>query len=74
MMLTLSSYVRRCKRALRRSKWRLKNKSFRAHFRCLRCRKDFEGRITFKKCYDHVEIIKKTAELPPREKAKPTAK
>ena len=56
------------RRALRCSKWRLKNKSFRAHFRCVKCRKDFEGRIVFKRCYDHVDIIKKTAELPKKEK------
>lgn len=62
------------KRALRRSKWRLKNKSFRANFRCLRCRKDFEGRVTFKKHYDHVEVIKKTAELPQKEKQKQSVK
>ncbi len=55
------------KRALRRSKWRLKNRSFRANFRCIRCRKDFEGRIVFKRYYDHVEVIKKTAELPQKE-------
>lgn len=55
------------RRALRRSKWRLKNRSFRANFRCLRCGKDFEGRIVFKRCYDHVEVIKKTAEIPPKE-------
>ena len=58
------------KRALRRSKWRLKNRSFRANFRCLRCHKDFEGRIVFKKCYDHVEIVKKTAQLPVKDKTK----
>ena len=56
------------KRALRRSKWRLKNRSFRAHFRCIRCRRDFEGRIIFKQCYDHVEVIKRIAELPPKDK------
>ncbi len=60
------------KRALRRSKWRLKNKSFRAHFRCRKCKRDFEGRITFKKCYDHVEIIKKAAELPLKEDKRAT--
>lgn len=54
------------RRALRRSKWRLKNRSFRANFRCLRCHKDFEGRITFKQCYDHVSVTKKIAELPPK--------
>ena len=59
------------KRALRRSKWKLKNKTFRANFRCLRCRKDFEGRIIFKKHYDGVSVNKKTVELPVKEKAKP---
>ncbi len=58
------------RRALRRSKWRLKNKSFRAHFRCLRCHKDFEGRITFKRCYDEVKVTKKIAPLPAADKAK----
>ncbi len=56
------------RRALRRSKWKLKNRSFRANFRCLRCHKDFEGRITFKKCFDHVEVSKKAV---PIEKSKP---
>lgn len=60
------------RRALRRSKWRLKNRSFRAHFRCLRCRKDFEGRITFKQCYDHVAVTKKTAPIPEKEKHRKT--
>lgn len=56
------------KRAIRRSKWRLKNRSFRAHFRCIRCHKDFEGRIIFKQCYDHVNITKKIVDLPPKDK------
>ena len=56
------------RRALRRSKWRLKNRSFRANFRCLRCRRDFEGRISFKQCYDHVDVTKKTAEVEHKEK------
>ena len=58
------------RRALRRSKWRLKNRSFRANFRCLRCHKDFEGRISFKQCYDHVIVSKKTAEIVPKDKSK----
>ncbi|MBQ3330466.1 MAG: exonuclease domain-containing protein [Ruminococcus sp.] len=61
------------KRALRRSKWRLKNRSFRAIFRCIRCRRDFEGRITFKQCFDGVTVTKRIVELPPKEKHK-TAK
>lgn len=56
------------RRALRRSKWRLKNRSFRANFRCLRCCRDFEGRISFKQCYDHVDVTKKTAEVEHKEK------
>ncbi|HBE15474.1 MAG TPA: exonuclease [Ruminococcaceae bacterium] len=56
------------RRALRRSKWRLKNRSFRANFRCLRCHRDFEGRIIFKQCYDHVDVTKKTAEVEHKEK------
>ena len=62
------------KRALRRSKWRLKNKSFRAEFRCLRCRRDFEGRITFRKYYDSVAIIKKIVDLSDKEKRHETNK
>lgn len=62
------------RRALRRSKWRLKNKSFRAYFRCIRCRKDFEGRIVFKRCYDHVEVIKKAVDIDPSAKERPDKK
>jgi transcription elongation factor Elf1 len=58
------------RRAFRRTKWRLKNKSFRAVFRCIRCRRDFEGRIVFKRCFDHVEIIKKAVDLEVIEKKK----
>jgi transcription elongation factor Elf1 len=58
------------RRAFRRTKWRLKNKSFRAIFRCIRCRRDFEGRIVFKRCFDHVEIIKKAVDLDVLEKNK----
>ncbi len=52
------------RKAFRRSKWRVKNKTFRAKFRCFRCRRDFEGRITFKKCFDSVKVLKRIAELP----------
>lgn len=52
------------RKAHRRSKWRLKNKSFRAVFRCMRCKRDFEGRITFKQCYDTVKVTKRAVELP----------
>ncbi len=52
------------RKARRRSKWRIKNKTFRAKFRCFRCKREFEGRITFKKCFDGVKVIKRIAELP----------
>ena len=56
-------------KAWRRGKWKLKNKSFRAHFRCIRCKRDFEGRITFKKTYDGVKVIRRAVDLPLPEKA-----
>ena len=61
------------RKARRRSKWRVKNKTFRAKFRCFRCKREFEGRITFKKCFDHVKVIKRIAELPdPKQKQQNT--
>ncbi len=61
------------RKARRRSKWRVKNKTFRAKFRCFRCKREFEGRITFKKCFDSVKIIKRIAEIPdPKEKKQHT--
>ena len=65
----------RCgRKAWRKGKWKLKNKSFRANFRCLRCRRDFEGRITFKKTYDGVEVIRKAVDLPlPNKQPAPSA-
>lgn len=57
------------RKAHRRSKWRVKNKTFRAKFRCYRCKREFEGRITFKKHYDSVEVIKRVAELPEKKPA-----
>lgn len=57
-------------KARRRSKWRVKNKTFRARFRCFRCKREFEGRITFKKCFDSVRIIKRIAEIPDPKKPK----
>ena len=55
----------RCgRRAWRRGKWTVKNKSFRARFRCIRCRRDFEGRLVFKQTYDGVTVIRKLVDLP----------
>lgn len=60
----------RCgRKARRKSKWKLKNKSFRAKFRCFRCKREFEGRITFKKTYSGVNIDKRIVELPEEKKA-----
>ena len=55
----------RCgRKAWRRSKWTVKNKTFRARFRCMRCRRDFEGRLTFKKTYDGVEVFRRIVDPP----------
>ena len=60
-------------KARRRSKWKVKNKTFLARFRCFRCRREFEGRITFKKCFDSVKVIKRIAEIPdPKQKQQQT--
>jgi len=58
-------------KALRRSRWKVKNKSFRANFRCLYCHRNFEGRITFKQCFDHVEVTRRLVDQTPAPKAKP---
>jgi len=55
-------------KAWRKNRWKVKNKSFRAKFYCLRCRKYFECRITFKKCYDRVLVIRRTVDIPRPEK------
>lgn len=59
------------KKAKRKSRWNLKNRSFRARFRCSRCKSEFEGRITFRATYDGVRVVKRTApaEDKKREKA-----
>ncbi len=58
----------RCgRRTHRKTKWHVKNKSFRARFRCAKCRREFEGRITFKKHFDYVEVDRRIVELKPPE-------
>ena len=52
------------RKARRKTKWKLKNKSFRARFRCFWCRREFEGRITFKRTYSGVNIDKRIVEIP----------
>lgn len=50
------------KKAWRKNKWVMKNRSFRAQFRCNKCRRDFEGRITFRLKYDGVHIDRRVVE------------
>lgn len=50
------------KKARRKSKWVLKNRSFRAQFRCSKCKHDFEGRITFRLKYDGVTVDRRNVE------------
>ena len=55
----------RCgRRARRKSRGTVKNKSFRARFRCRYCKREFEGRLTFKQCYDHVQVFRRAVDLP----------
>ncbi len=49
-------------RAVRKTKWKIKNKSFRADFICPCCGKKFVGRIIFKQKYDCVSVNKKIME------------
>ncbi len=46
----------------RMTKWRLHNKSFTAEFLCKNCRRNFLGRVSFKKKYDSVSVKKKIIE------------
>ena len=52
----------------RLTKWNLKNKSFRADFRCTRCGHLFAGRLTIKQKYEGLTVNKKTFPLPDIEK------
>lgn len=51
--------------ATRKSKWTVKNRSFRAKFHCKNCKKDFAGRIIYKLRYEGVSVNKKI--LPPKQ-------
>ena len=48
----------------RLTRWNLKNKSFRADFRCTRCGHLFGGRLTMKQKYEGLTVNKKTFPLP----------
>lgn len=64
-------YCDKCqKKARRKSKWVAKNKSFRAQFRCSKCKRDFEGRITFRLKYEGISISRRNVDLPKADKPK----
>lgn len=50
------------KKAFRKTKWSMKNRSFRAQFRCKKCKRDFEGRITFRLKYEGLKIDRRIVE------------
>ena len=61
------------RKARKKSKWICKNRSFRAQFRCAKCKRDFEGRITFRLKYEGVTVDRRVVEKPETENAeKPT--
>lgn len=51
------------RKARRKTKWVMKNRSFRAQFRCNRCRRDFEGRLTFRLKYEGVTVDRRNVEV-----------
>ncbi len=59
-----NNYLKRC------SKWKFKNRYFKAQVHCSNCDKDFIGRIRFKKLFDSVAVSKYVAEpVPEQEEA-----
>lgn len=61
------------KKSRRKSKWVSKNRSFRAQFRCNKCKRDFEGRVTFRLKYEGVTVDRRIVEIP-QEKAEKSKK
>ncbi|MBQ7964543.1 MAG: exonuclease domain-containing protein [Ruminococcus sp.] len=57
------------RKARKKSKWICKNRSFRAQFRCAKCKRDFEGRITFRLKYEGVTVDRRVVEKPETENA-----
>lgn len=55
------------RKARKKSKWICKNRSFRAQFRCAKCKRDFEGRITFRLKYEGVTVDRRVVEKPKTE-------
>ncbi len=57
------------KKARRKSKWVCKNRSFRAMHRCSKCKRDFEGRLTFRLKYEGVSVDRRVVEKQNLEKS-----
>lgn len=57
------------RKARKKSKWICKNRSFRAQFRCAKCKRDFEGRITFRLKYEGITVDRRVVEKPEVENA-----
>ncbi len=55
------------KKARRKTKWSCKNRSFRAQFRCNKCRRDFEGRLSFRLKYEGITVDRRVIEKPKAE-------
>ena len=59
------------KKARRKSKWIVKNRSFRAKFHCSNCKKDFVGRIIYKLRYEGISVNKNI--IPTKDNTEETA-
>lgn len=53
------------KKAHRKTKWVTKNRSFRAQFKCYKCKCNFEGRVTFRLKYDGITVDRRIVEKAP---------
>lgn len=58
------------KKARRKTKWFVKNKSIRSTFRCNKCKRDFEGRLTFRLKYEGMSVTRRCVDKPKEEKSK----
>lgn len=59
------------KKAIRATKWTVKNKSFRAGFYCPKCRRELDGRVVFRLKYDGVTVDRRAVEVPRPDKKSP---
>ena len=51
-------------KAKRKTKWTVKNRSFRANFLCENCGHEFMGRIVYKLRYEGLKINKRAIPIP----------